>query len=75
MKDLTQNIFILIAFCIIGNCKSISDLRKNENSLLDDNFLIISHLSDNEMETRMKWKDIMGLETKLDLDPSQYSNR
>jgi hypothetical protein len=40
-----------------------------------DNFLIVDHLSDNEKETRVRWKDLMGKETTLDMDEERYANR
>lgn len=37
---------------------------------------MIDHLSDNEKETRLKWKDLMGKETTLDMDDDgRHANR
>lgn len=79
--DLLQ--FILIAFCIIHTGSSIKDdlserqkFNNNKNNKQQENFLIIDHLNDNEKETRIKWRDLMGKETTLDLDGDErYANR
>ncbi|KAG5684120.1 putative Phospholipase A2 phospholipin [Polypedilum vanderplanki] len=71
---------IVFIICIINQCTSISDLNhsnyKNENKNFThhqqkDNFLIIDHLNDNERETRLKWKNLMGKETTLDMDNNE----
>lgn len=68
--------FLLITICIINSCSSISDSRQHDNRLQQENFLIVDYLSDNEKETRFKWKDLMGKETKLDIDGvERYANR
>lgn len=75
MNHLTRN-FLLLVLCIINGCSSISEPSKHNNLLQHDNFLIVDHLSDNEKETRFKWKDLMGKETTLDMDDDdRYANR
>lgn len=73
--DLLQ--FVLIAFCIIHSCSSIrGDLSVRQDNEKVENFLIVDHLNDNEKETRIKWRDLMGKETTLDLDGDErYANR
>lgn len=68
---------ILIALCIIRTCSSIDNGQQQRGSgEIDGNFLIVDHLSDNERETRIKWRDLMGKETTLDLDGDErYANR
>lgn len=78
MKSFTQRLLLhllLVAICIVNSCSSISDLRQREYMPRTENFLIVDHLSDNEKETRLKWRDLMGKETKLDLDVDRYANR
>jgi hypothetical protein len=68
--------FLLIAICIINSCSSISETTQHNHRLEYENFLIVDHLSDNEKETRFKWKDLMGKETTLDMDNDErYANR
>lgn len=68
--------FLLLAICIIKSCSSIGDSKKHNQSLESHNFLMIDHLSDNEKETRLKWKDLMGKETTLDMDDDgRHANR
>lgn len=66
---------LLLAISIINDCSSDSSVQSNR--LNDGNFLIVDHLSDNEKETRFKWKDLMGKETTLDMDndDDRYANR
>lgn len=71
MKNFAHNTLhhlLLLVICIINSCSSISDS-------LQDNFLVVDHLSDNEKETRLKWKDLMGKETTLDMEEARYANR
>lgn len=49
--------------------------HQHNHRLQHDNFLIVDRLSDNEKETRFKWKDLMGKETTLDMDEERYANR
>lgn len=75
MKTYQRNLllhFLLLAICIINSCSSVSDLKPHRH---EENFLIVDHLSDNEKETRLKWKDLMGKETTLDMDDERYDNR
>lgn len=66
---------LLLVICIINSCSSISDLVQRDYTSQHDNFLIVDHLSDNEKETRFKWKQLMGKETTLDMDHDRYANR
>lgn len=83
-KKLTESLQlkILIAFCIVHTCSSIKgdeDMsmgQRSANNEIDENFLIVDHLNDNEKETRIKWRDLMGKETTLDLNGDErYANR
>lgn len=57
----------------MSDLKHINRLGTHQNF---ENFLIIDHLSDNEKETRIKWKELMGKETSLDAEESErYANR
>lgn len=70
--------YLLLAFCMINSCTSISDSTQLKRRLQPDgdNFLIVDHLNDNEKETRFKWKHLMGKETTLDMDDDErYANR
>lgn len=50
--------------------------KSNKTQQQYDNFLIIDHLNDNEKETRIKWKDLMGKQTTLDVQENKrYVNR
>lgn len=90
MKLLCSNIFkiCLLVLGVINSCTSISDLKHlaHRNNYTHqqvqqqqhdkENFLIIDHLNDNEKETRLKWKDLMGKETTLDMDNNErFVNR
>lgn len=75
MRSLARSLLVL-AICIINSCTSISDLRKSRDYMpRQENFLIVDRLSDNEKETRFKWRDLMGKETTLDMDAERYANR
>ena len=65
----TLHNFLLLAICIINSCSSV------KTSDEDSDFFAVDHLSDNEKETRLKWKDLMGKETTLDMDEAKYANR
>lgn len=76
------NVFIIIIHSIlINSCTSISEeVEKkhvgNSTSHYRNNYLIIDHLSDNEKEIRIKWKDLMGKETTLDtVESERFANR
>lgn len=75
------NLTILIVLSIVNTCLSIrgDDLhisQERANREIDENFLIVDHLNDNEKETRIKWRDLMGKETTLELDGDErYANR
>lgn len=77
MSNLNALLRFLLAICIIINsCSSISDPQQHNHRHELDNFLIVDRLSDNEKETRFKWKDLMGKETTLDMDgEARYANR
>lgn len=64
-------ILTLLALCIVHSCSSTGSSGE-----IDENFLIVDHLSDNERETRIRWRDLMGKETTLDLEGDErYANR
>lgn len=72
MKSYQRNLLLqlaLLAVCTIDTCSSVGELRH------EDNFLIVDHLSDNEKETRLRWKELMGKETTIDMDEERYDNR
>lgn len=68
---------------LIDICSGTSDVNGKQittkNSSVhrqQDNFLVIDHLNDNEKETRLKWRDLMGKETTLDAgDSERFVNR
>lgn len=68
---------------LIDICSGTSDVNDKQittkNSSVhrqQDNFLVIDHLNDNEKETRLKWRDLMGKETTLDAgDSERFVNR
>ncbi|XP_070507153.1 uncharacterized protein GIIIspla2 isoform X1 [Chironomus tepperi] len=71
------SIYIIIAiFCVLSSCTTISDIKhmtqkSNKTQQQYDNFLIIDHLNDNEKEIRIKWKDLMGKQTTLDVQENK----
>ena len=76
------SIYIIIKiFCVLSSCTTISDIKymkqkSNKTQQQYDNFLIIDHLNDNEKEIRIKWKDLMGKQTTLDVQENErYVNR
>lgn len=74
MDNFKRNVFLLFAICIANSsCSNISDRLKHNRT--ENNYLIIDHLSDNEKETRFRWKDLSGKETTLDMDVERYANR
>lgn len=74
MDNFKRNVFLLVAICIASSsCSDISDRLKDNRT--QNNYLIIDHLSDNEKETRIRWKDLSGKETTLDMDVERYANR
>lgn len=70
---------ILLCCTLIDVCLSKSDVNYklvNNKTTKADNFLVIDHLNDNEKETRLKWKDLMGKETTLDVGENErFVNR
>lgn len=69
---------LLLGICITHSYSSMSEpmtTHQHNHRLQHDNFLIVDRLSDNEKETRFKWKDLMGKETTLDMDEERYANR
>ncbi|KAL7015766.1 hypothetical protein ACKWTF_016663 [Chironomus riparius] len=71
------SIYLIIAiFCVLSSCTTISDIKhmklKNNNTQQQyDNFLIIDHLNDNEKEIRIKWKNLLGKQTTLDVQENK----
>lgn len=69
----------LLCCTFIDVCLSKSDVNYklvNNKTTKADNFLVIDHLNDNEKETRLKWKDLMGKETTLDTSENErFVNR
>lgn len=70
---------IIAIICMINSCASdLNQVSKKVNNTQQqfNNFLIIDHLSDNEKETRIKWKDLMGKQTSLDVKENErFVNR
>jgi hypothetical protein len=81
----------LMIICTLNFCTGINDgkhlinynISISKNHSLShyqrpkhDNFLIIDHLDDNEKETRIKWKNLLGKETTLDMNNNErFVNR
>lgn len=72
---------IFLNILLINTCSSISEvvdnkINGNSPALNHNNFLIIDRLNDNEIETRIKWNDLMGKETTLDaVESDRFANR
>lgn len=80
MQQRKNFIIVCMIFMLIDVCSSTNynkQINKTSSSpSQQDNFLIIDHLNDNEKETRLKWKDLMGKETTLDAgDSERFVNR
>lgn len=74
MNNIKRNIFLLFVICIgSSSCSKTSDIAKH--NLVHAGILIVDHLSDNEKETRFRWKGLTGKETTLDMDVERYANR
>lgn len=67
-------LFLLIDVCLSASASDVN--YKQNSSSQQDNFLVIDHLNDNEKETRLKWRNLMGKETTLDAgDSERFVNR
>lgn len=72
MDSFERNIFLLLVICI-ANSDCLSDTLKHNRT--QNNYLIVDNLSDNEKESRIRWKNLSGKETTLDMDEERYANR